>query len=127
MLSRTRESNFEEPIVNAENRTLEADALKPQMSLFQERWQIFKRNRMAHASYLFLVGFLLLAVFRHFDNLHYQHAHGTIESEQWKGYVHILDDYLSLPGVVAWWGLNSSAFSVGFQKYVTGRLSRSSA
>ncbi len=48
--------------MNDEARTLEADALKPQMSLFQERWQIFKRNRMAHASFWFLIGFLLLAV-----------------------------------------------------------------
>jgi hypothetical protein len=73
------------------------------------------------------VHFLLLAVFRHFDNLHYQHARGTIESEQWRGYIHILDGYLLLSGVVAWWDSNSSGFSVGFQKHVTDRLSRASA
>ena len=73
------------------------------------------------------VHFLLLAVFRHFDNLHYQHARGTIESEQWQGYIHILDGYLSLPGAVTWWESNSAAFSVGFQKHVTDRLSQASA
>jgi hypothetical protein len=73
------------------------------------------------------VHFLLLAVCRHFDNLHYQHARGTIESEQWQGYSHILDGYLLLPGVTAWWDSNSAGFSIGFQKHVTDRLSRVSA
>jgi hypothetical protein len=71
--------------------------------------------------------FLLLAVFRHFDNLHYQHACGTIELEQWQGYTHILDNYLLLAGVVAWWDSNSAGFSVGFQKHVMDRLSRAPA
>jgi len=71
--------------------------------------------------------FLLLAVFRHFDNLHYQHARGTIESEQWEGYSHILDGYLHLPGVIAWWSSNSVGFSVGFQKHVADRLSGTTA
>jgi hypothetical protein len=73
------------------------------------------------------VHFLLLAVFRHFDNLHYQHTHGTIESEQWQGYSHILDGYLLLPSVAPWWDSNSVGFSVGFQKHVTDRLARVSA
>ena len=41
----------------------DADALQPEMSLFREHWRIFKRNPMAHASFLFLMGFLVLAVF----------------------------------------------------------------
>jgi peptide/nickel transport system permease protein len=41
---------------------LEADALPPSKGLFQERWDILKRNRMAYASYLFLVFLLVLAV-----------------------------------------------------------------
>ena len=73
------------------------------------------------------VHFLLLAVFRHFDNLHYQYARGTVESEQWQGYSHILDGYLLIPVVAAWWDSNSAGFSVGFQKHVTNRLLRASA
>ena len=42
---------------------LEADALPPSKGLFQERWDILKRNRMAYASFLFLVFLLVLAVF----------------------------------------------------------------
>ena len=41
---------------------LEADALAPSKGLFQERWDILKRNRMAYASFLFLVFLLGLAV-----------------------------------------------------------------
>lgn len=46
-----------EPITN-----FEADALTPSKGLFQERWDILKRNRMAYASFLFLVFLLGLAV-----------------------------------------------------------------
>jgi len=42
--------------------SLEADALAPSKGLFQERWDILKRNRMAYASFLFLVFLLVLAV-----------------------------------------------------------------
>ncbi|MCA9759373.1 MAG: hypothetical protein KDA27_26505, partial [Candidatus Eisenbacteria bacterium] len=45
--------------------------------------------------------FLMLAMFRHFDNLHYQHMHGAIESEQWQGYAQLLDGYLSASRVAA--------------------------
>ena len=41
----------------------DTDALQPEMGLFREQWRIFKRNPMAHASFLFLMGFLVLAVF----------------------------------------------------------------
>ncbi len=39
-----------------------ADALPPSKGLFQERWDILKRNRMAYASLLFLVFLLVLSV-----------------------------------------------------------------
>jgi peptide/nickel transport system permease protein len=41
---------------------LEADALPPSKGLFQERWDILKRNRMAYASFWFLMFLLGLAV-----------------------------------------------------------------
>lgn len=40
----------------------EADALPPSKGLFQERWDILKRNRMAYASFWFLIFLLALAV-----------------------------------------------------------------
>ena len=41
---------------------LEADSLPPSKGLFQERWDILKRNRMAYASFWFLMFLLGLAV-----------------------------------------------------------------
>jgi peptide/nickel transport system permease protein len=41
---------------------LEADALAPSKGLFQERWDIMKRNGMAYASFWFLVALFGLAI-----------------------------------------------------------------
>ena len=41
---------------------LEADALPPSKGLFQERWNILKRNRMAHASFWFLIVLFTFAI-----------------------------------------------------------------
>ena len=41
---------------------MEADSLPPSKGLFQERWDILKRNRMAYASFWFLIFLLGLAV-----------------------------------------------------------------
>ena len=40
----------------------EAEGLKPSVSLLEERWRIFKRNRLAYASYLYLLLLLIVAV-----------------------------------------------------------------
>ena len=48
--------------MNQQTQTIEADALPPQMGLFQERWIFFKRNRMAHYSFIFLEILLVLAI-----------------------------------------------------------------
>ncbi|VAX32659.1 Dipeptide transport system permease protein DppC (TC 3.A.1.5.2) [hydrothermal vent metagenome] len=48
--------------MNEQTQTVTADALPPQLGLFQERWEFFKRNRMAHASALFLVALFALAI-----------------------------------------------------------------
>ena len=39
----------------------EAEGLKPSVSLLEERWRIFKRNRLAYASYLYLLLLLIVA------------------------------------------------------------------
>ena len=41
---------------------LEADALPPSKGLFQERWNILKRNRMAYASFWFLIVLFTFAI-----------------------------------------------------------------
>ena len=46
-----------EPITN-----FEADALTPSKSLFQERWDILKRNRRAYISFWFLIVLFVLAL-----------------------------------------------------------------
>jgi peptide/nickel transport system permease protein len=40
----------------------EAEGLKPSVSLLEERWRIFKRNRLAYASYLCLLLLLIVAI-----------------------------------------------------------------
>ena len=44
-------------------RTLETDSLPPSKGIFQERWDILKRDRMAYASFWFLMSLLVLAFF----------------------------------------------------------------
>lgn len=41
---------------------VEADSLPPQKGLFQERWEFFKRNRMAYFSAFFLIALMILAI-----------------------------------------------------------------
>ena len=43
--------------------TLENDSLPPSKGIFQERWDILKRDRMAYASFWFLMSLLVLAFF----------------------------------------------------------------
>jgi len=40
----------------------EVEGLKPSVSLLEERWRIFKRNRLAYASYLCLLLLLIVAI-----------------------------------------------------------------
>jgi len=40
----------------------DAEALKPAVSLFEERWYIFKRSRLAYSSFLFLLILLVVAI-----------------------------------------------------------------
>ena len=47
--------------MNKSEKTIEEDTLLPSKGLFQERWDIFKRNRMAYASFWFLMFLLALA------------------------------------------------------------------
>jgi peptide/nickel transport system permease protein len=47
--------------MNESKITLEADALHPSKGLFQERWDILKRNTMAYGSFWFLMSLLALA------------------------------------------------------------------
>ena len=46
-----------EPVMN-----LEVDALTPAKGTFQERWDVLKRNRMAYASFWFLMFLLGLSI-----------------------------------------------------------------
>ena len=39
-----------------------AEGLKPAVSLFEERWHIFKRNRLAYFSFIFLLILFLVAI-----------------------------------------------------------------
>ena len=44
------------------DRIMNEDALPPSKGLFQERWEILKRNRLSYASFLFLIFLLVVAI-----------------------------------------------------------------
>ena len=44
------------------NEQIDADALPPSKGLFEERWVLLKRNRMAYASFWFLIALFALAI-----------------------------------------------------------------
>ncbi|MFQ5449477.1 MAG: ABC transporter permease [Nitrospinaceae bacterium] len=48
--------------MNQQAAIIDADALTPSVGLFRERWEIMKRDRMAYASFWFLVFLLVVAV-----------------------------------------------------------------
>jgi len=48
--------------MNQQAQIVTADALPPQVGLLRERWEFFKRNRMAHASAIFLLALMVLAI-----------------------------------------------------------------
>ena len=48
--------------MNQQAEIFAADSLPPQVGLLEERWQIFKRNPMAHASFIFLMALFGIAI-----------------------------------------------------------------
>ena len=44
------------------NQTQDVEGLKPAISLFKERWYIFKRNQIAYSSFIFLLFLFVVAI-----------------------------------------------------------------
>jgi len=59
---------------------------------------------------------MLLATFRHWDNLNYQYRNGTLDHEIWKSYQFMIRSYLVRPGFRDWWRRHQDAFSSSLQE-----------
>ena len=65
---------------------------------------------------------MLLATFRHWDNLYYQLRNGMLEREIWRSYRTVIESYLPYPGIVQWWDRHQEWFSEELQQFVNERL-----
>jgi hypothetical protein len=65
---------------------------------------------------------LLLAAFRHWDNLYYQFRNGTLEREMWESYDCTLTNWLANPAWREWFKRNASFFSESLRVLVRDRL-----
>ncbi|MCA9739512.1 MAG: hypothetical protein R3E98_08210 [Gemmatimonadota bacterium] len=63
---------------------------------------------------------MLLATFRHWDNLYYQYRNGMLEKELWKSYRFMIRSYLVRPGFRDWWLQHQDAFSESLQQLMRG-------
>ena len=66
---------------------------------------------------------MLLATFRHWDNLYYQFRNDLLETHLWQSYRVVIESYLVYPGVVEWWHRNKAGFSPALHAFVDERLS----
>lgn len=67
---------------------------------------------------------MLLAIFRHWDNLFYQYRNEMLERELWKSYQHVIQGYMSEVGFQEWWEEQRDGFSVSLQELINGVIAR---
>lgn len=67
---------------------------------------------------------MLLAIFRHWDNLFYQYRNDMLERELWKSYQHVIRGYMSDVGFQEWWEQQREGFSLSLQELINGVIAR---
>ena len=83
-------------------------------------WKGFRDYETLEGPERLRFGAYAYGLFRSYENLFYQHAQGTIESNLWVGFHNMLLRDLKMPGLVAWWDSQRNVFSPEFQNYVDG-------
>ena len=63
-------------------------------------------------------GFILIALFRNFENVFYQHQHGVVDDTIWEGWSFRIRSNFAAPGVQVWWKTARLAYSVPFRKFL---------
>ena len=69
--------------------------------------------------------YLLVSLFRNFENIHHQFENGTISQETWTGWSNRIILFLSQPGAEAWWNGNKDSYSPRFCEFIASERSRS--
>jgi hypothetical protein len=64
----------------------------------------------------------MIMIFRHYDNLHYQHRLGSLETELWSASEKTLDHWFTHPGWRAWFESNQGLISARFRAVCLERL-----
>jgi hypothetical protein len=67
---------------------------------------------------------MLLATFRHWDNLYYQYRNGLLETHLWRSYRVVIESYLVYPGIIEWWHRNKEGFSPELHTFIESRLAQ---
>ena len=64
----------------------------------------------------------MLAAFRHWDNLYYQHRNGMLESEMWESYHRTMSGWVKNAAWRNWFIANADSFSESLQTLVGQRI-----
>lgn len=67
---------------------------------------------------------MLLAIFRHWDNLFYQYRNAMLERELWRSYQHVIRGYMAEVGFQEWWEQQREGFSLSLQELINGIIAR---
>lgn len=65
---------------------------------------------------------VMITVYRHWDNLLYQHKKGSLEKEMWLTYDRTMTQYLSYTAWVDWFIANSNFFSTSLQQLIGNKI-----
>ena len=60
----------------------------------------------------------MLGLFKHFELMYVQHAHGIMGQETWDAWSEHIRMYFHQPGAETWWNLRKAAFIPGFRAYL---------
>ena len=65
---------------------------------------------------------VMITVYRHWDNLLYQHKKGSLEDEMWQTYDTTMSQYLNYKAWADWFTENSHFFSESLQQSISSKL-----
>jgi len=63
-------------------------------------------------------GFLTVSLFRHFENIFYQHEQGAIDDSLWSAWSDRMRSVVAQPGVEAWWRENQYGYTEEFRNFL---------
>ena len=66
--------------------------------------------------------FQMIALFRRFENMHYQSRMQLLDDAEWEGLRASLDTMLLRPGGRAWWKSNATLFNRRFREFIENRI-----